>query len=757
MDKIKYIKIEDENGNLSDNIPIGADDSNIDTANGSSNLNKDLLNIQSTLRTQEKELNLLNSQISSWSNINPIAVDSIEDMTDTSKIYVLITDGNWYYYSDSWISGGKYQSPVESKSIDNLKKYKNNVAVKMSRNLYIDMNEDKTQLHIYTKHLNTESLTIYTEKFSFNVSSIDKTFTNDDLNLKYIIYLFVNSSTKELKASTYGNDIEEDDVLIGIVYNGGNNFYTQIVKNYYNSNYGCIYFNNQIVVSVNSEDISNVFLGTSAVIYISSETTSDDTFDLEVNCPYQGTIFSLPFSYSFGATSKKFNGLSINTYYYIGINSYSKEIFVKSINTKLDYGDCVIGMLNKNRFRNLSTLNSYNIFFNNIPTNPIQNINDNAYIGFGRIDITKDEENLIVKFTNDPTTGLSGSVFIFCDNVFGNYLDGYEYSFNTSEIKPAGTTAIVLSPTAANNQKVRLVYLNSDFDTLLNGDVILAYCVFSLDNFIISNCQNDVYFNGTDISVKGRILNEAKKDFENIIKIDYLRCFEHFTAIGDSLTAGYTQTSKMSTAVHERTEINTIETKTNWFAYLMNRLNKDGNNQAVSGSTTLSWRTEGYLEKVKDKTDCYFIALGVNDISRGGVDLGTSDDIKLDFNENPNTFYGNYDYIIRTLVNANPFCKIFIFTIPDRYTTVNAETYSDAIRYFSTIYSNVYLVDIRKEINQKSGTYIGKFWINGHLEPIGYNYISILFENMINKIIEDNYQDFMEIPLTNYEGFPIIQ
>ena len=255
MDKIKYIKIEDENGNLSDNIPIGADDSNIDTANGSSNLNKDLLNIQSTLRTQEKELNLLNSQISSWSNINPIAVDSIEDMTDTSKIYVLITDGNWYYYSDSWISGGKYQSPVESKSIDNLKKYKNNVAVKMSRNLYIDMNEDKTQLHIYTKHLNTESLTIYTEKFSFNVSSIDKTFTNDDLNLKYIIYLFVNSSTKELKASTYGNDIEEDDVLIGIVYNGGNNFYTQIVKNYYNSNYGCIYFNNQIVVSVNSEDI----------------------------------------------------------------------------------------------------------------------------------------------------------------------------------------------------------------------------------------------------------------------------------------------------------------------------------------------------------------------------------------------------------------------------------------------------------------------------------------------------------------------
>lgn len=33
MEKIKYIKIEDENGNLSDNIPIGADASNIDMEN----------------------------------------------------------------------------------------------------------------------------------------------------------------------------------------------------------------------------------------------------------------------------------------------------------------------------------------------------------------------------------------------------------------------------------------------------------------------------------------------------------------------------------------------------------------------------------------------------------------------------------------------------------------------------------------------------------------------------------------------------
>lgn len=34
MDKLKYIKIENEDGTLSENIPIGADAVNIETAGG---------------------------------------------------------------------------------------------------------------------------------------------------------------------------------------------------------------------------------------------------------------------------------------------------------------------------------------------------------------------------------------------------------------------------------------------------------------------------------------------------------------------------------------------------------------------------------------------------------------------------------------------------------------------------------------------------------------------------------------------------
>lgn len=41
----------------------------------------------------------------------PIPVSSLDDMTDTDKVYVLTTDGYWYYYDgDSWERGGVYQA-----------------------------------------------------------------------------------------------------------------------------------------------------------------------------------------------------------------------------------------------------------------------------------------------------------------------------------------------------------------------------------------------------------------------------------------------------------------------------------------------------------------------------------------------------------------------------------------------------------------------------------------------------------------------
>lgn len=194
MDRIKKIKIKQQDGTLSDYYPIGADAQNID-------LNYNGSNVESTLKKKpyyynsvadmkadnklkvgdmvitlgyyeandgngnfykirqrtnsdtpdgyniivltntenlvaekiisqiEKDVEILNTEINnklsnntnaieevdtkvnSIMNNNPIPVNSISNMTDTTKIYLLTTDGNWYYYNGSnWVSGGIYQS-----------------------------------------------------------------------------------------------------------------------------------------------------------------------------------------------------------------------------------------------------------------------------------------------------------------------------------------------------------------------------------------------------------------------------------------------------------------------------------------------------------------------------------------------------------------------------------------------------------------------------------------------------------------------
>lgn len=119
MDKLKYIKIEDEDGNLSDNIPIGADAKNIDTSSGLT-AEEELSLIKDENKTQKEQIEALQNQIKASTNGSPLAADSISEMTDTSRIYVNNTDGYWYYYNDGeWTKGGVYQATeIADGSID---------------------------------------------------------------------------------------------------------------------------------------------------------------------------------------------------------------------------------------------------------------------------------------------------------------------------------------------------------------------------------------------------------------------------------------------------------------------------------------------------------------------------------------------------------------------------------------------------------------------------------------------------------------
>jgi len=55
-----------------------------------------------------------NAQIQAVASGSPLAAGSVSQMTDTTRVYVNTTDGNWYYYNGTqWVIGGVYQSSVD--------------------------------------------------------------------------------------------------------------------------------------------------------------------------------------------------------------------------------------------------------------------------------------------------------------------------------------------------------------------------------------------------------------------------------------------------------------------------------------------------------------------------------------------------------------------------------------------------------------------------------------------------------------------
>lgn len=94
---------------MSEMYPIGVDAINVDMANGN-NLEEEISSLKN------KDINL-QAEIESVASGSPLVASSIAGMTDTTRIYVNTTDGNWYYYNgSSWVAGGIYQATALGKN-----------------------------------------------------------------------------------------------------------------------------------------------------------------------------------------------------------------------------------------------------------------------------------------------------------------------------------------------------------------------------------------------------------------------------------------------------------------------------------------------------------------------------------------------------------------------------------------------------------------------------------------------------------------
>lgn len=115
MDKLKYIKLENEDGSYSSSIPLAVDSNYVDV-NGSA-----LTNVLGN-KANNADIDNLQSQINSLASGSPLVASSTSGMIDITRVYVNTTDGYWYYYNGSqWTAGGVYQAAEDSDAVNELR------------------------------------------------------------------------------------------------------------------------------------------------------------------------------------------------------------------------------------------------------------------------------------------------------------------------------------------------------------------------------------------------------------------------------------------------------------------------------------------------------------------------------------------------------------------------------------------------------------------------------------------------------------
>lgn len=120
-------------------------------------------------------------------------------------------------------------------------------------------------------------------------------------------------------------------------------------------------------------------------------------------------------------------------------------------------------------------------------------------------------------------------------------------------------------------------------------------------------------------------------------------------------------------------------------------------------------------------------------------------DITTDKNLNADTFYGNYDFVVRGLLDFNPTKEMFVLTIPAHES--NAETYNVAIRHIAGLYENVHLIDMYNiYYDEYTSGFLPNNYISANYTPLSYNYISTMIERAINEYLFDNFEYFQKAP-----------
>lgn len=231
-----------------------------------------------------------------------------------------------------------------------------------------------------------------------------------------------------------------------------------------------------------------------------------------------------------------------------------------------------------------------------------------------------------------------------------------------------------------------------------------------------------------------------------------------FTVIGDSMASGYYKESASGTQ-HPR------NIDYSWPQIMARRNGQTAINATRTGFDCKEWWNDQYGDckanvTTNNKSQVYIMALGTNDYDDildseiTPAIIGSSADInENDYNQNGDSFWGNYCKILQYVHSVAPNAKIICCTIPKpRSTTSWKETAIREIASYSLFNSYVALCDLEKDYSDLSNNIAmtSEMW-QDHFTPGGYGNSAEFLTYAFSKTIQDNRDMFINIPIIPYD------
>lgn len=241
----------------------------------------------------------------------------------------------------------------------------------------------------------------------------------------------------------------------------------------------------------------------------------------------------------------------------------------------------------------------------------------------------------------------------------------------------------------------------------------------------------------------------AEKPLDRIVDDGgFTAIFRTIGCIGDSLSSGEfesTDPEKTKKGYHDYFEYS-------WGQYIARAAGCKVYNFSKGGMTA-----KQYWESFAESNDfwnpdklcqAYIIALGVNDLFGQKQELGSVSDIdRDDFGKNAETFCGYYARIIQRLKSMQPQARFFLMTMPrgrDNGEEI-IENHAKLLHELAKFFDYTYVIDFAKYAPIYDAEFKKKFYLGGHMNPMGYMLTAKMTMSYIDYIIRHNMEDFAQI------------